>query len=118
MAYYSDDERLRVMLACCGEIQETIERFGNDVAIFLRDKDYYRSVTMSLWQICGLAGELTDEFKANTSKKMFWGMLHLLQDYVALYDHMDKQNIWGMATIETPALAAFCEEILAEGEST
>jgi len=41
----------------CSDIQNTVERFGNDKTIFESDRDFRNSVCMSLLQI----GELTEE---------------------------------------------------------
>ena len=53
-------------------IMRSVERFGNDKAVFDADRDYRNSVCMSLLQIGELTGHLTEDFREETKKKNLW----------------------------------------------
>jgi len=48
----------------CGQIEETILRFGNSYQAFCEDKIYRNAAAMCVLQIGELAGKLTDAFRA------------------------------------------------------
>lgn len=50
----------------CIDVQETLERFGKDKAVFETDKDFRNSVCMSLFQIGELTGHLPEDFREAT----------------------------------------------------
>ncbi len=51
------------ILEYCKDIRITIKRFGNSKEKFIRDKDYFNSVCMSILQIGELSNYLADDVK-------------------------------------------------------
>ena len=45
------------------------------IAVFTQDKDYFKSVSMSMMQIGELSAGLSDEFKSETQDQMQWGAM-------------------------------------------
>jgi len=54
---------LQHVISYCNDIDEMVERFGNDIRIFESDKAYRNSCTMCILQIGELGGQLSQEFR-------------------------------------------------------
>ena len=65
----------------CNEIQSTRQRFGDDIDLFLRDRDYQRSICLALIQIGELAKGLTSEFREQENR-IPWKQICGLRDVV------------------------------------
>jgi uncharacterized protein with HEPN domain len=93
----------------CKEIAATIERFGG-YDQFESDGDYLDSISMKLFQIGELAGSLEDDFKEASSAIVPWDEIRGMRNHFAHgYMTMSESIIWKTATIDIPALLAFCE---------
>ncbi len=57
----------------CDDIADTLNRFGDDYAIFQKDKDFKNSISMSTMQIGELTTHLSEEFK-NVLQRKFLGI--------------------------------------------
>ena len=109
----SDLQRIEHIADYCIDIKETIERFGFDYDKFLADKDYFKSVSMSIMQIGELSSGLSNGFKESTRTKIQWGLIKSMRNMFAhTYAKMDKEVIWEASTQDIPVLLDFCEEIL------
>lgn len=64
----SNKSILEHILSYCDEIKATIDRFGDNVEIFINDIDYRKSVSLSILQIGELAGNLSDDYRSSTSE--------------------------------------------------
>jgi uncharacterized protein with HEPN domain len=97
----------------CEEIAGTISRYGQDFDIFFADRDYYKSISMSLMQIGELSNKLSDEFKDSTRNRMPWSFIKGMRNMFAHeYHEMSHDVIWEAACKDAPELAKFCEEVL------
>lgn len=56
----------------CIDIENTVNRFGNNLTCFSNDIDYRNSVCMSILQIGELTGNLSDEFRRATKEIIYW----------------------------------------------
>jgi uncharacterized protein with HEPN domain len=109
----SDVQRLQHIKTYCEDIAETITRFGQDYNAFIQDKDYFKSVSMSIMQIGELSGALSDEFKTKTYSKMQWGAIKGMRNLFAhAYASMNKEVIWESAVRDIPGLLEFCDKML------
>ena len=114
-----DLQRIRHILVYCEEISELAARFGKEEEIFLRDNAYYLAVTMCILQIGELVGGLTESFKQETENRVLWTKIRGMRNIMAhQYSTVRKERIWVTVWRDIPVLAAFCEEILAEGGCT
>lgn len=110
----SDLQRIRHIKTYCEDIDDTIERFGNDFQVFESDKDFLNSISMSILQIGELSIGLSNEFKDKTRHQIQWGALKGMRNIFAhAYISMNKSVIWESATKDVPAVLDFCKEILA-----
>lgn len=113
-----DVQRIEHMLDYCREIAETIERFGSDYDAFLSDKDYFKSISMSIMQIGELSAGLSDGFKKSTSAQIQWPLVKAMRNMFAhTYTSMDKGIIWETAWRDIPNLLEFCKNILAQNDA-
>lgn len=95
----------------CSLIQDSINRFGNDVSTFTNDKDYQDSVCMKLLQIGELTTHLSDDFKQEFSSDVDWRGTKLLRNIVAhRYGSIRFDEIWDIVTSEIPDIKSFCDE--------
>lgn len=108
----SNKSILEHMLLYCNEIKATINRFGDDVNVFVNDIDYRKSVSLSILQIGELAGNLSDEYRQSTSE-MPWRQIRGLRNIVAhSYGEVDFEEIFEIAHENIDELKTFCEREL------
>ena len=73
---------LRHIYSYCVQIDETVERFGDDIALFQGDFVYRNAVAMCLLQIGELAGHLSEEYR-NEHPQMPWRQIKALRNIIA-----------------------------------
>ena len=114
-----DQHRLEHIFDYCVEIERTVARFGRDYETFRCDKDYHDVVAFRILQIGELVGELSPELRAATSNQIEWRKIKGMRNIVAHdYGNIDIEVVWQAATLDIPALKAFCEQqLLLEGTS-
>ncbi len=101
----------------CLDIQNTVNRFGNDKSIFENDRDYRNSVCMSLLQIGELTGHLSDDFKLKTRGQIYWPAIKGMRNIFAHnYGAIDIDRIWETTANDISQLYAFCVEIITQSE--
>lgn len=93
----------------CDDIEGFIVRFGKDYDIFTSDKAYFNAVSMGILQIGELAGSLSEEYRAKTSKTIPWSNIKGMRNIVAHdYGSVDEELLWETATEDIPILLSFC----------
>jgi uncharacterized protein with HEPN domain len=111
----SDWQKIRHIQSYCDDIAAAIERFGKSLDLFLSDKDFFNSVSMSLLQIGELATALSPEFRDFTKERVQWGLIRGMRNWLAhAYGDVSREIIWDAATEDIPVLLSFCQEIIAE----
>jgi len=105
---------LKKIAKYCEEIAETHNNFGNAYENFQNNKDYFKSVAMSLLQI----GELANHLSKNFQKKYYdipFGLIIGLRNIVVHgYGKLKTETLWKISQEDAPALQNRCLEILAE----
>jgi len=110
-----DIQRIRHIKEYCEEINETVHRYGNDYGVFENDKDFYKSIAMSLFQIGELTVNLSEEFKETTKEQIPWSAIRGLRNIFAHdYGRINKKFIWETATSDVKELLEFCEGVISE----
>jgi len=89
----------------------TQKRFGNDIKVFVADKDYFNSVCMSLLQIGELAHHLTTEFTAKHADIPWRNIIGLRNVVVHGYGQLDAETVWATLTDDIPELYQKCKAI-------
>lgn len=93
----------------CDDIETFIIRFGKDYEVFTSDKAYFNAVSMGILQIGELAGNLSEEYRAKTSKKIPWSNIKGMRNIVVHdYGSIDEELLWETAIRDIPALLEFC----------
>ena len=111
----ADIQRIHHIKTYCEDIVETIERFGRDYNTFNVDKDYFKSISMSMMQIGELSAGLSDEFKIETQDQIQWGAMKGMRNLFAhAYASMNKEVIWESANRDIAGVLKFCDRILSQ----
>ncbi len=101
----------------CDQIREAVERFGNDEAIFLGDRQYRNAVSLCILQIGELVTVLSEEFKTE-NPSIPWRDIKLMRNIVAhRYGTIDHSITWDVVKNDIPLLKAFCEEIIRSSQT-
>lgn len=104
---------LKHMLKYCNEIENTINRFGNDIEKFKNDNDYKDSLSMKIFQIGELANHLTDEYLEETKNKINWNAIRGMRNRFAHgYGKMDSNKIFYTGIEDIPVIKKFLENEL------
>lgn len=102
---------LRHIVDYCNEINNTIERFGNNYETFSKDSVYQNAVALCVLQIGELTTHFTEEFK-NTYNEMPWNQIKALRNVVAHnYGKIDKEILWETILNDIPKLQDYCSRI-------
>ena len=97
----------------CIDVQETLERFGKDKAVFEMDKDFRNSICMSLLQIGELTGHLPEDFREATKATIYWPAIKGMRNLFAHnYGAMDIARVWETAVEDIPMLLKFCNNTI------
>ena len=97
----------------CIDVQETLERFGKDKAVFEMDKDFRNSICMSLLQIGELTGHLPEDFREATKATIYWPAIKGMRNLFAHnYGAMDIDRVWETAVEDIPMLLKFCNNTI------
>ena len=104
------------IVSYCQQIEQTVERFGNDAEIFQADPIYRNAAALCILQIGELVGKLADEFRAQHSA-VPWRQIKAMRNIVAhSYGTVDPETTWEIITDDIPILKKYCETIIASQE--
>ena len=101
----------------CEEISQTHTAFGDSFEKFKGNKDYFKSISMSLLQIGELANHLSKDFQKKYADLPYSAMISLRNIIVHGYGILETKKIWDTSHQDTPALQIRCLEILKEEEN-
>jgi len=105
---------IKHILNYCDQIQETMNRLGNDYSIFVSDHVYMNAVSLCILQIGELVGSLTEDFRQNHSE-IPWRQIRGMRNIVAhRYGTIDTEITWEVIAVDIPQLKLMCQEILAK----
>ena len=108
---------LKHMIRYCEEISETVDRFGNDYALFVRDTIYKNAVALCVLQIGELTTKLTQEFK-DSHREIPWTQMKAMRNIVAhSYGSIDTEILWETIENDIPSLKEYCLRVLEQFES-
>ena len=104
---------LEHIVSYCRQIEQTVERFGNDAATFQNDPIYRNAAALCILQIGELVGKLTDDFKEQ-HPAVPWRQIKAMRNIVAhSYGTVDPETTWEIITDDIPTLKEYCETIIA-----
>ena len=103
---------LEHIVSYCEQIEQTVERFGNDYAIFGADPIYRNAAALCILQIGELVGKLSDDFRA-AHPAVPWRQIKAMRNIVAhSYGSVDPETTWEIITEDIPTLKNYCCMIL------
>ncbi|MPN18652.1 hypothetical protein SDC9_166014 [bioreactor metagenome] len=103
---------LEHMVSYCNQIEETVDRFGNEYAVFASDAIYRNAAALCILQIGELVGKLTDEFR-EAHPAVPWRQIKAMRNIVAhSYGTVDPETTWEIITEDIPELKRYCSVIL------
>ena len=104
---------LEHIISYCDQIQQTVERFGDDYALFESDPIYRNAAALCILQIGELVGKLTDDFREQ-HPAVPWRQIKAMRNIVAhSYGSVDPETTWEIITDDIPALKKYCETVIA-----
>lgn len=107
---------LEHMVSYCNQIEETVDRFGNEYALFASDAIYRNAAALCILQIGELVGKLTDEFR-EAHPAVPWRQIKAMRNIVAhSYGTVDPETTWEIITEDIPELKRYCSVILENHE--
>jgi uncharacterized protein with HEPN domain len=98
------------------EIQGTIIRFDLDNYKFKSDYVVKNAICMCVLQIGELVVNLSDDFKLKHPQMPWRDIISVRNRTAHTYFSIDLEILWGIATIDIPALQAYCKKILEQKE--
>ena len=108
-----DASILEHIVSYCGQIEQTIMRFGDDDRIFAEAPIYRNASALCILQIGELVGKLTDEFRT-AHPGVPWRQIKAMRNIVAhSYGTVDPETTWEIITDDIPILKKYCETIIA-----
>lgn len=116
---FTADNRDSNIIACileyCKQVDAAFEKFGRNIDDFFADPVFRNAVSMPIFQIGELTGDLSNNFKEQHKSEIPWKLIRGMRNRFAHnYLGMDIQMIWDSATIDIPAMKEFCCSILSE----
>ena len=107
---------LEHIVSYCQQIEQTIERFGDDRVTFQNDPIYRNAAALCILQIGELVGKLTDGFREK-HPAVPWRQIKAMRNIVAhSYGTVDPEITWEIITDDIPTLKKYCETIIAAQE--
>jgi uncharacterized protein with HEPN domain len=99
-------------ISYCDQIQQTVDRFGNDYALFETDPIYRNAAALCILQIGELVGKLTDDFRAQ-HPSIPWRQIKAMRNIVAhSYGSVDPASTWEIVIYDIPTLRQYCQSVL------
>ena len=100
------------IISYCNDIQEAVQRFGEDYAVFKQDSVYKNATALCVLQIGELTTHLTDDFK-QTYTGIPWTQIKALRNLIAHnYGKIDDESLWETITNDIPKLRDYCSSII------
>lgn len=91
------------------QIEQTVERFGDDPVSFQNDPIYRNAAALCILQIGELVGKLTDEFREQHSA-IPWRQIKAMRNIVAhSYGTVDPETSWEIITDDIPTLKSIAK---------
>ena len=105
---------LRKIIQYCKDIDEIINRFGDDIQVYETDVAYQYACSMCIIQIGELVGQLSDELK-NERQEVSWKLIKDMRNLFAHdYARVDNEIVWDTLKNNIPDLQEKCKKILNE----
>lgn len=111
-----DSPILGHIVSYCLQIEETVQRFGDNVEVFQTDIIYRNAAALCILQIGELVGNLSEDFRTQ-HPTVPWRQIKAMRNIVAhKYGTIDPDTTWEIIKDDIPALKQYCQSILDQAE--
>ena len=105
---------IQKILQYCKDVDAIVNRFGDDIQIYVSDLAYQYACSMCIIQIGELVGQLSDDLK-NKRQEVPWRLIKDMRNIFAHdYSRVDYGIVWDTLKRSIPDLQDKCEKILNE----
>lgn len=109
-----DRDILEHIVSYCGQIEETVSRFGNSYNVFSSDAIYRNAAALCILQIGELVGKLSEEFRLHHTA-IPWRQIRAMRNIVAHgYGTIDPETTWEVIQDDIPKLKRSCQKFIEE----
>lgn len=106
----ADRDILYYIKTYCVDVQDMMERFGADYAVFQTDKVYRYACAMCIVQMGMLAESLSEQYRGQSSL-VDWDILMDARNFFSDNSGMiDTYAIWSIITNDVPKILKVCKE--------
>lgn len=103
---------LEHIISYCDQIEQTVNRFGDDYETFVGDRIYRNAAALCILQIGELVGKLSESFREEHSS-IPWRQIRAMRNIVAhSYGSVDPEVTWEIITDDIPKLKKYCQTII------
>ena len=108
----SDAGLINSILEFCRDIEETMNEFGEDIDVFMKNRTYQQACSFCILQIGENAGNVSQELKIKYPE-IEWSEIKGMRNFIAHgYHGIDLETVWNAMTEDVPILKRICEKIL------
>lgn len=105
---------IQKILQYCKDVDAIVNRFVDDIQIYVSDLAYQYACSMCIIQIGELVGQLSDGLK-NERQEVPWKLIKDMRNIFAHdYSRVDNEIVWDTLRRSIPELKDKCEKILGE----
>ena len=105
---------IQKILQYCKDVDAMVNRFGDDIQIYVSDLAYQYACSMCIIQIGELVGQLSDDLK-NKRQAVPWKLIKDMRNIFAHdYARVDNEIVWDTLKNNIPDLKEKCKSILGE----
>ena len=110
-----DERILKHMLNWCIQNTDAHQQYSRSREAFDQISTYRNAVSMCLFQICELAGHLSDDFRSS-HPELPWQQINGMRNLLAHdYGNMNTESIWETSCNDIPGIEAFCRAHISSG---
>ncbi|MBR3317087.1 MAG: DUF86 domain-containing protein [Atopobiaceae bacterium] len=118
----SDLLRLRTIVECIDEVDDTVRELGVTPDSYIYPQDTIsrvcrRAIDMLILQLCEEARELTDETRGHAPSIPWTSVAEVRSFLVHSYGSVDAPTVWAVIEGDLPELRDACSQLIAEIES-
>ena len=108
----SDISLLQTIVRYCTDIENAMDRFGNDEDSFLEDVEYQYTCSFCIAQIGEVVKRLSSELTKRYTE-ISWDKIAKMRDFLNhSYHNINLSTIWKAISRDAPSLKDACERIL------
>ena len=110
----NDVSVLRTIVKYCTDIENAMNRFGNDKSSFLEDIEYQYTCSFCIAQVGEVVKRLSFELTEKYTE-IEWSDIAKMRDFLNhSYHNINLSTVWETMTKDIPSLKEACERIIGD----